>query len=41
MEDEGQIDEQLGGTEIAVGSGPDDELDEIMELPEALPVLPP
>ena len=40
MEDEGQIDEQLGGMEIAVGSGPDDEFEEIMELPGALPVLP-
>ena len=40
MEDEGQIDEQLGGMEIAVGSGPDDELEELTELPEALPVLP-
>ena len=40
MEDEGQIDEQLGGMEIVVGSGPDDEFEEIMELPGALPVLP-
>jgi len=40
MADESAIEEQLGGMEIAVGSGPDDELDELTELPEELPVLP-
>jgi ATP-dependent Lon protease len=40
MDDEEQIDEQLGGMEIQVGSGPEDDVDDLAELPEALPVLP-
>jgi ATP-dependent Lon protease len=40
MEDEGQIEEELGGMEIRVGSGPEDEADELTELPDELPVLP-
>ena len=40
MEDEGQIEEQLGGMEIQVGSGPDDDSEEGTPLPEELPVLP-
>jgi len=40
MSDEDPIEDQFGGMEIAVGSGPDDESDELTELPEELPVLP-
>ena len=40
MDDEGQIEEELGGTEIRVGSGPEDDADEMTVLPEELPVLP-
>jgi ATP-dependent Lon protease len=40
MDEEDQIEEQLGGTEIQVGSGPDDEIDDLTPLPDALPVLP-
>jgi len=40
IEDEGQIEEEPGGMEISVGSGPEDEADELTELPEELPVLP-
>jgi ATP-dependent Lon protease len=40
MDEEDQIEEQLGGTEIQVGSGPDDEIDDLTALPDALPVLP-
>ncbi len=39
-EDEGQIEEELGGMEIQVGSGPEDEAEELTELPDELPVLP-
>ena len=39
-EDEGQIEEELGGMEIRVGSGPEDEAEELSELPDELPVLP-
>jgi len=40
IEDEGQIEEELGGMEIRVGSGPEDEAEELTELPDELPVLP-
>ena len=40
MEDEGQIEEQPTGLEIEVGSGPDDDVEELTELPDELPVLP-
>ena len=40
MEDEGQIEEKLGGVEIQVGSGPEDDSEELTELPDELPVLP-
>ena len=40
VEDEEEFEEQLGGMEIAVGSGPGDDFEELTELPEALPVLP-
>lgn len=40
IEDEAQIEEELGGMEIQVESGPDDEADELVELPDELPVLP-
>ncbi len=40
MEDEGKIEEKLGGMEIQVGSGPEDDSEELTELPEELPVLP-
>ena len=40
IEDEAQIEEELGGMEIQVESGPDDEADELIELPDELPVLP-
>lgn len=40
MEDEDEFEEQMGGMEIAVGSGPEDDLDELAELPGELPVLP-
>jgi ATP-dependent Lon protease len=41
IEDEEQIEEELGGgMEIRVGSGPEDEADELIELPDELPVLP-
>jgi ATP-dependent Lon protease len=40
MDEEDQIEEQLGGTEIQVGSGPDDDIDDLTPLPDALPVLP-
>lgn len=41
-EEEGLIEEELGGggTEIAVGSGPEDDSEELTELPQELPVLP-
>ncbi len=39
-EDESDFEEQLGGMEIQVGSGPDDEVDELTQLPDELPVLP-
>ena len=39
MADEDQIEEQMGGMEIHVGSGPDDDVDELTELPADLPVL--
>jgi ATP-dependent Lon protease len=40
MEDEGHIEEELGGMEIRVGSGPEDDEDELTKLPDELPVLP-
>ncbi len=40
MADEGMIEEQPGGMEIHVGSGSDEEADDLMELPDELPVLP-
>ena len=40
IEDEGHIEEEPGGMEIRVGSGPEDEAEELTELPEELPVLP-
>jgi len=40
VEDEDEFEEHLGGMEIAVGSGPEDEFEELTELPEELPVLP-
>ncbi len=40
MADDEHIEEQLGGMEIEVGSGPDDDIEDLTELPEALPVLP-
>jgi ATP-dependent Lon protease len=40
MEDEAQTEEELGGMEIRVGSGPEDEAEELTELPNELPVLP-
>ena len=40
MEDEGQIEEQLGGMEIQVGSGPDEDVEDPADLPDELPVLP-
>jgi ATP-dependent Lon protease len=44
MEEEDQIEdgieELVGGTEIHVGSGPEDDSEELTELPEELPVLP-
>jgi len=40
IEDEAQIEEEPGGMEIQVESGPDDEADELVELPDELPVLP-
>jgi len=42
IEDEGQIEEELGGggMEIAVGSGQEDDSEELTELPDELPVLP-
>ncbi len=40
IEDEDQIEEEPGGMEISVGSGPEDEADELTELPDELPVLP-
>ena len=40
VEDEEEFEEQLGGMEIAVGSGPGDDFEELTELPEELPVLP-
>jgi ATP-dependent Lon protease len=41
-EDERQIDEEVagGGMEIAVGSGREDDSDDLTELPDELPVLP-
>ena len=38
--DDDQTEEHQSGLEIHVGSGPDDELDELSALPEELPVLP-
>jgi len=40
VEDQDEFEEHLGGMEIAVGSGPEDEFEELTELPEELPVLP-
>lgn len=40
MEDEGHIEDDLGGMEIRVGSGPEDDEDELTKLPDELPVLP-
>ena len=40
MEEADEFEEQMGGMEIAVGSGPEDDLEELTELPESLPVLP-
>ena len=40
MEDEDQIEELSGGMEIQVGSGPQDDAEELLELPAELPVLP-
>jgi len=40
MEDEDQIEELSGGMEIHVGSGPQDDAEELVELPVELPVLP-
>ncbi|MEM9175535.1 MAG: endopeptidase La [Myxococcota bacterium] len=40
VEDEEEFEEQLGGMEIAVGSGPGEDFEELTELPESLPVLP-
>ena len=40
MEDEESMEEELGGMEIHVGSGPVDDSEELTELPDALPVLP-
>lgn len=40
MEEEGQIEEESGGMEIQVGSGPEDDAEELVELPSELPVLP-
>ncbi|MHA7836742.1 MAG: LON peptidase substrate-binding domain-containing protein, partial [bacterium] len=39
-EEEEQIDEAPGGMEIHVGSGPEEESEELTELPRELPVLP-
>lgn len=40
VEDQDEFEEHLGGMEIAVGSGPEDEFEELTELPEEFPVLP-
>ena len=40
MEEADEFEEQMGGMEIAVGSGPEDDFEELAELPESLPVLP-
>ncbi len=40
MEDEDQIEEEFGGMEIQVGNGPEDDAEELAELPVELPVLP-
>ncbi|MGB0620897.1 MAG: endopeptidase La [Myxococcota bacterium] len=40
LEDEEEFEEQVGGMEIAVGSGPGEDFEELTELPESLPVLP-
>jgi len=40
LEEADEFEEQMGGMEIAVGSGPEDDLEELTELPESLPVLP-
>ncbi len=40
MEDEGQTEEQLVGMEIQVGSGPDEDVEDLADLPDELPVLP-
>ncbi len=40
MEEEDRIEEFGGGTEIQVGSGPADDSEELVELPDELPVLP-
>ena len=41
MDEEGQIEDEFGGgMEIAVGSGPEDDVEELTEIPDELPVLP-
>ena len=40
MDEEKPIDEEFGGMEIHVGSGPEDDSEELTELPGELPVLP-
>ena len=40
MEDDDQIEELSGGMEIHVGSGPEDDSEELSKLPSELPVLP-
>jgi ATP-dependent Lon protease len=40
QEEEGQIEEAPRGMEIQVGSGPEDEAEELVEIPAELPVLP-
>ena len=40
QEEEGQIEETPRGMEIEVGSGPEDDAEELVELPAELPVLP-
>jgi ATP-dependent Lon protease len=40
QEEEGQIEEAPRGMEIQVGSGPEDDAEELVEIPAELPVLP-
>ncbi len=40
IEEEDQNEDELGGMEIRVGSGPEDDAEDLSELPQALPVLP-